>query len=72
MAFTLPDLAAIDAAIASGVLTVRHADGRLLTYRSTAELIQARNLVARELATPATPGALRPGTPRHLLADFSD
>jgi hypothetical protein len=69
MAFTPQDLAAIDSAIASGELTVRTADGKLVTLRSMAELLQARSVIAASLAsTAATP---RP-YPRHQLADFSD
>ena len=70
MAFTTTDLAAIDAAIASGELTVRTADGKLVTLRSLAELLQARALIASDVANTAssTPRMY----PRHQLADFSD
>lgn len=44
MAWTQTDLDAIEAAIATGELTVRFAD-RQVTYRSMAELIAARNLI---------------------------
>ena len=70
MAFTSQDLAAIDAAIASGELTVRTADGKLVTLRTMAELLQARSVIAGALAT-ASPTAPR-AYPRHQLADFSD
>lgn len=70
MAFTTDQLAAIDAAIASGELTIRGADGRQVTYRSMGELLQARALVAANLAAQAAPA--RAGGPRHLLASFRD
>lgn len=69
MAFTTQDLTAIEAAIASGELTIRGADGRTITYRSMDELLKAREMVRSSLASAnATPRAY----PRHQLADFSD
>ncbi|QOF80324.1 phage head-tail joining protein [Variovorax sp. 38R] len=50
MAFTAQDLAAIDAAISSGELTIRAADGRQVTMRSVAELLQAREVVTNGIA----------------------
>ena len=50
MAFTTQDLAAIDAAIASGELTVSH-NGRTVTYRSMTDLLKARATVTAELAS---------------------
>lgn len=50
MAFTTQDLSAIDAAIASGELTVSH-NGRTVTYRSMSDLLQARATVVAELAS---------------------
>lgn len=70
MAFTSQDLAAIDAAISSGELSIRSADGKLVTYRSVDELLKARALVAQSLAAQANP--CRPSGPRHLLASFAD
>lgn len=69
MAFTQPQLDALDEAIAGGVLTVRTADGKLVTYQSMSDLLKARDLVASSLA--ASSGAAR-AYPRHQLADFSD
>lgn len=69
MAFTQPQLDALDEAIAGGVLTVRSADGRMVTYQSMVDLMKARDLIASSLA--ATTGASR-AYPRHQLADFSD
>jgi hypothetical protein len=68
MAFTSNDLAAIDRAIASGELTIRTND-RTVTYRSMSELLDARTLVATEVAK-LTAGSHT--APRHQLADFSD
>ncbi len=50
MAFTTTDLAAIDAAIASGELTISH-NGRTVTYRSMNDLLKARATVVAELAS---------------------
>ena len=50
MAFTPQDLAAVDAAIASGELSVRAADGRTVTYRSMADLMRARQTILAEIA----------------------
>lgn len=61
MAFTSADLAAIDAAIASGELTVTH-DGRTVTYRSMSDLLKARQTILTDLAgtrTGRTGGAFR-------------
>lgn len=52
MAFTQQDLDAINAAIASGELTVSH-NGRTVTYRSMADLLKARDLIVNELAAQA-------------------
>lgn len=70
MAFTLTDLSAINSAIASGELTVRTADGKLVTLRSMTELLQARDAIKAEIAP--TTGSTPRMYPRHQLADFSD
>lgn len=44
MAYTTADLQTLEAAIATGELTVEY-DGKKVTYRSIAELIAARELV---------------------------
>jgi len=71
MAFTPENLAAVDAAIASGELTVRGADGRMITYRSMDELKSARALIQADIASQSGSAAQR-AYPRHQLADFSD
>ena len=42
-------LEALDAAIASGVLTVKHGE-TLTTFRSMSEMLQARNLLLAQIA----------------------
>ena len=71
MAFTTQDLAAIDAAIASGELTIRAADGKMVTLRTMSELLQARDAIRADIAA-AAPAAQRRAYPRHQLADTSD
>lgn len=48
MAFTLNQLNALEAAMASGQTSVSY-DGKRIDYRSVGELVQARNLVRAEL-----------------------
>ena len=50
MTWTQTDLDAIEAAIASGELTVVYADKRI-TYRSIAELQEARRTIAAKVET---------------------
>ena len=71
MAFTTQDLASIDTAIASGELTIRAADGKMVTLRTMSELLQARAALRADIAA-AAPAAQRRPYPRHQLADFSD
>jgi hypothetical protein len=69
MAFTSQDLAAIEAAIASGELTIRAADGKTVTLRTMDELLKARDVIKTNMPSgTATPRAF----PRYQLADFSD
>lgn len=70
--FTTSDLAAINAAIASGELTIRAADGKLVTLRSLSDLMQARQAIMAEIASTSTPTAARRFGPRVLLADFRE
>ncbi|MDB5965178.1 MAG: hypothetical protein JWQ72_1678 [Polaromonas sp.] len=52
MAFTQTDLDAIDAAIASGELTVKH-NGREVTYRSMTDLLKARSTIQAGMSAAA-------------------
>lgn len=61
MAYTPTDLANIDAAIASGELTVEQ-EGRKITYRSVAELRQARAIILQALAATGQVVLTRPRT----------
>lgn len=63
MAFTTDDLAAIDAAIASGELTVSH-NGRTVTYRSMSDLLRARQTIQAEIA--AAQSGVGAGGPRRF------
>jgi len=58
MAWTETHLEAIEAAIASGELTVRFGD-RTVTYRSMDELLQARALIREALAAKSGAAADR-------------
>jgi hypothetical protein len=53
--FTSDDLAALNAAIASGELTIKH-NGREVTYRSMDELLKAKQTVEAELAAQSNGG----------------
>jgi hypothetical protein len=50
---------ALNAAIASGALTVRYTDGRTVTYRSVAELQRARADLLRQMSGPVAPRRIR-------------
>lgn len=70
MALTQTDLDSINAAIASGELSIRSSDGKQVTYRSMDDLLKARALAEGDIAAAAAPaGRLYP---RYQLADFSD
>lgn len=71
MAFTTTDLAAINAAIASGELTIRAADGKTVTLRTMDELLKARDIILSNMPAASSAAGRRP-YPRHQLADFSD
>lgn len=53
MAYSQDDLTAIRAAIAGGVLRVRYADGREVSYQSTEALLKAEKRIESGLASPA-------------------
>lgn len=53
MAYTVAHLEALQAALASGELSIRH-NGRMVTYRSADELIKAIREIERGLAAQAS------------------
>lgn len=61
MAFTQADLNAVDAAIATGEMTVE-VDGRRVTYRSVAELERAKQIIQGSLGQQSATGGVRRGT----------
>jgi hypothetical protein len=60
MALSQADASALEAAIATGVLSVEYADGRKITYRSLREM--------REILRMMQPSAEKPS--RSFLASF--
>jgi hypothetical protein len=62
MAYSTTDLDAINAAIASGELTVKH-NGREITYRSLDDLLKAKRTIESEL-NAATSGGRQGGSYR--------
>lgn len=73
MPFTAADLAAVDVAIASGELTIRGPDGRMVQMRTMDELMAARRAIAAELASTSAASGTTPRLyPRHQLASFAD
>jgi hypothetical protein len=65
MAFTQADRDTVAAAIATGALRVRFADGREVTYQNGADLRAALALIDGELAGQSTTA-----TPRYAFATF--
>lgn len=55
MAWTVDDLVALDAAIATGAQKVRYQTHEV-EYRSMAEMLQVRDLIKSEIAGPSTNG----------------
>jgi hypothetical protein len=51
MAWTTTDLAAIDAAIATGATEVRHGE-KTIKYRDLAEMKQTRDMIQQSLQAP--------------------
>lgn len=62
MAVTQSDIDDLNAAIAVGERLVRKANGETIEYRSVADLIRARNDLARQLAEQGASG--KPRRPR--------
>jgi hypothetical protein len=56
MAFTQTDLDTIRAAIASGIMKVRYADGREIAYQSAEAMLKAEQRIMDALATGAGGG----------------
>lgn len=54
MSFTLAQLTAIETAIASGELVVRSENGRMIEYRSIADLMAARDVIKQSLEQAGT------------------
>lgn len=65
--FTITQLEAIEAAIASGELTVEY-DGKRVTYRSMDDLRSARDMIRGDLVAS---GAITDTTPRTAYAAHS-
>jgi hypothetical protein len=65
VAYTQADRDALRAALATGALSVRYADGRSVTYRTVDEMMRLDGLMAADIATaagaPALPRAIHPG-----------
>lgn len=65
--FTVTQLEAIEAALASGELTVEY-DGKRVTYRSATELLTLRDRIRGELIAS---GAISDSTPRRSYSVHS-
>ena len=50
MAWTQADLDSLEEAMKAGVLKVRYSDGKEVTYRSLAEMMQLRQLMQKQIA----------------------
>lgn len=68
MAYTTEQLTVLEAAIASGQLSVRYAD-RQVTYQTLQDMQNLRQVMLREISATNGTGHTQP---RHMLADFSD
>ena len=68
MAWTQSDLDALEEAMASGEMTVRSPDGRLVTYQSLSDMLKLRAAMREEIdaAAQTMKGA------RHQTAVFCD
>ena len=71
MAFSLTQLNALEAALASGQLSVNY-DGKSITYRSVGDLIKARDVIRTELMNSGQlPGARMSNRGPASLATFT-
>lgn len=68
MALTPSDLEAVNAAIASGELTIRSSDGKTITMRTIPELLQARETILADMRASGS----TPRTSLYSVANFSD
>ena len=59
MSWTQKDLDDLDAAIATGAMRVRYADGRETVFRNLADMTTTRNRIAAELGVTPSPTASR-------------
>lgn len=57
MAFAQSDIDALEAAIATGALKVRYADGREVTYRSLAEMRETLGIVRSSVSGASGSGS---------------
>lgn len=74
MAYTQDQLDRLDAAIASGALSVRNANGELVTYRSMDDMLRARSLLSAQVhgARAHRPGVYPQFRRFPILAKASD
>ncbi|TCP30702.1 hypothetical protein [Sphingomonas sp. BK235] len=63
MAFSQTDLDTLRAAIASGVMRVRYADGREVTYQSTEAMLTAEQRIMDAIASAPGSGRRRRRAP---------
>lgn len=70
MSWTTADLDKIKAAIATGVLKVRYADGKAVDYASIPDMLKAKAAIETELAAAAVGGSSR--VVRHSLVSFRE
>lgn len=68
MAFSQADIDALDAAMKTGLLSVRYPDGSQMTYRSLAEMRELRAAMAADVAQASGASAL--GGRRVTVAEF--
>ncbi len=69
MAFTQADIDAIDEAIKNQVLTVSDGDGGSVTYRSTGDMIKARDKMVRSINSAKAKAS--GGSSMYSVADFT-
>lgn len=65
MAFTQPQLDALEEAIAQGALTVKYQD-KEVTYRSLSDMMKIRDLIRQKLGSSVAVGRVYPVTSKGL------